>query len=87
MSHQTFTIFSIRRLNPFKGVLQVVLGDKARALSANGKVWEIQVLSDKLRGLRTNPPWSPTTFAGEHPNCCCYPGCGILPAIAWCNWR
>jgi hypothetical protein len=56
MNHQTFNAFSIRRLNPFRGVLQVLLGDSARALSGNGRVWEIQVLSDKPRGLWANMP-------------------------------
>jgi hypothetical protein len=59
--HQIQT-FSIRQLNPFRGVLQVVLCDKARALSANGLVWEIQVLSDKPQGLWANVPFSEPQF-------------------------
>ncbi|MBV2092928.1 MAG: hypothetical protein KUF72_18765 [Candidatus Thiodiazotropha sp. (ex Ctena orbiculata)] len=48
--------FSIRRLNPFNGLLQVFELDAARALSANGLVWEIQVLSDSPKGLWANTP-------------------------------
>ncbi|MCG8016689.1 MAG: hypothetical protein JAY97_10775 [Candidatus Thiodiazotropha sp. 'RUGA'] len=48
--------FSIRRLNPFNGLLQVFELDAARALSANGQVWEIQVLSDSPQGLWANTP-------------------------------
>ncbi|MCG7989696.1 MAG: hypothetical protein JAY64_16660 [Candidatus Thiodiazotropha weberae] len=48
--------FSIRRLNPFNGLLQVFQLDAARALSANGQVWEIQVLSDSPQGLWANTP-------------------------------
>ncbi|MEJ2692720.1 MAG: hypothetical protein P8166_06565 [Candidatus Thiodiazotropha sp.] len=62
MNHQTFTAFSIRRLNPFRGVLQVLLGDRARALSGNGRVWEIQVLSDKPRGLWASMPIHESLF-------------------------
>ncbi|MES9851775.1 MAG: hypothetical protein ABW170_08085 [Candidatus Thiodiazotropha sp. L084R] len=49
--------FSIRRLNPFNGLLQVYQLDSARALSANGQVWEIQVLSDTPQGLWANTPF------------------------------
>ncbi|MES9942679.1 MAG: hypothetical protein ABW104_07040 [Candidatus Thiodiazotropha sp. 6PLUC2] len=48
--------FSIRRLNPFNGLLQVYQQDSARALSANGVVWEIQVLSETPQGLWANTP-------------------------------
>jgi hypothetical protein len=48
--------FSIRRLNPFNGLMQVYQQDSARALSANGKVWEIQVLSNTPQGLWANTP-------------------------------
>ena len=48
--------FSIRRLNPFNGLLQVFQLDAARALSANGQVWEIQVLSNSPQGLWANTP-------------------------------
>lgn len=52
--------FSIRRLNPFNGTLQVVATTNARALSSNGLNWELQVLSDKPQGLWANIP-----FAGQ----------------------
>ncbi|MEJ2592139.1 MAG: hypothetical protein P8178_12200 [Candidatus Thiodiazotropha sp.] len=50
--------FSMRRLNPFNGMLQVFLHGSARALSGNGLVWEIQVLSDTPQGLWANTPFS-----------------------------
>lgn len=50
--------FSMRRLNPFNGTLQVFLHGSARALSGNGLVWEIQVLSDTPQGLWANTPFS-----------------------------
>jgi hypothetical protein len=53
-----FNSFSIRRLNPFNGVLQVYQHKTARALSGNGLVWEIQVLSDTPQGLWANTPLS-----------------------------
>ena len=36
-------LYSIRRLNPFRGTLQIVELDNARALSADGMNWELQV--------------------------------------------
>ncbi len=54
--------FSIRQLNPFRGLLQVFLSEHARALSANGRVWEIQVLSDRPQGLWANTPFSGRQF-------------------------
>lgn len=52
--------FSLRRLNPFNGTLQVFTTDNARALSNNGLRWEIQILSDTPQGLWANIP-----FAGQ----------------------
>ncbi len=54
--------FSIRRLNPFNGVLQVVATADARALSNNGQSWEIQVLSDSPQGLWANIPYAGQQF-------------------------
>ncbi len=48
--------YGLRRLNPFNGVLQVYQHARARALSANGQVWEIQVLSESPQGLWANTP-------------------------------
>ncbi|MBT3062147.1 MAG: hypothetical protein AB2724_16965 [Candidatus Thiodiazotropha sp.] len=62
MVSQDYRRFSIRRLNPFNGVLQVLRGDSARALSSNGVVWEIQVLSDTPQGLWANMPFSGKEF-------------------------
>ncbi|MCU7844534.1 MAG: hypothetical protein KZQ93_11910 [Candidatus Thiodiazotropha sp. (ex Monitilora ramsayi)] len=58
MEQVSNSAFSIRRLNPFNGVLQIYQLDSARALSANGQVWEIQVLSDTPQGLWANMPYS-----------------------------
>ncbi|MCU7810361.1 MAG: hypothetical protein KZQ77_03885 [Candidatus Thiodiazotropha sp. (ex Notomyrtea botanica)] len=62
MEQVSISAFSIRRLNPFNGVLQVFQNDTARALSSNGTVWEIQVLSDKPQGLWANMPFSGQQF-------------------------
>ena len=35
--------YAIRRLNPFRGVMQVIEAEEGRALSCNGVVWEILV--------------------------------------------
>lgn len=35
--------YAIRRVNPFRGVMQVVEAEEGRALSCNGMVWEILV--------------------------------------------
>ena len=60
MSYPSENAFSIRRLNPFNGVLQLFTTAHARALSSNGLKWEIQVLSDRPQGLWANIP-----FAGQ----------------------
>jgi hypothetical protein len=62
MNQQTAKAFAIRQLNPFRGVLQVFLNDSARAMSGNGQVWEIQVLSDTPQGLWANTPYSGRQF-------------------------
>ncbi len=58
MSHPTDAAFSIRRLNPLNGVLQIFQTQDARALSDTGISWEIQVLSDTPQGLWANTPFS-----------------------------
>ncbi|MEW8507012.1 MAG: hypothetical protein AB2598_09920 [Candidatus Thiodiazotropha sp.] len=62
MVNQAFNRFSVRRLNPFNGILQVFSGENGRALSSNGVVWEIQVLSDTPQGLWANTPFSGKQF-------------------------
>ena len=42
----TFDRYAVRRLNPFAGVVQVLAGDNARAISLDGRGWEIQVLAE-----------------------------------------
>lgn len=39
--------FAVRRVNPFDGVLQVVETHNARAYSPNGRIWQIQVLTQR----------------------------------------
>ena len=58
MQPESNSAFSIRRLNPFNGLLHVYQLDSARALSAEGRIWEIQVLSDTPQGLWANMPFS-----------------------------
>ncbi|MES9968814.1 MAG: hypothetical protein ABW092_02195 [Candidatus Thiodiazotropha sp.] len=62
MTNSEFSAFSIRRLNPFNGVLQIFSAANARALSSNGVIWEIQVLSDTPQGLWANMPFSGKQF-------------------------
>lgn len=35
--------YAIRRVNPFRGVMQIIESEEGRALSCNGIVWEILV--------------------------------------------
>jgi hypothetical protein len=58
MTPLTPRAFSLRRLNPFNGLLQVLQTSSARALSDTGLRWEIQVLSDRPQGLWANIPFS-----------------------------
>jgi hypothetical protein len=52
--------YAVRRLNPFRGVVQVVANPDARALSDDGERWEIQVLAAQpehtWRSGNRNPP-------------------------------
>jgi hypothetical protein len=43
--------YAVRRANPFMGVTQVVATPDARALSANGVLWELQVLAERPETL------------------------------------
>jgi hypothetical protein len=47
----TFAHYSVRRLNPFGGIAQVIAGDVARAISLDGARWEIQVLAEAPNDL------------------------------------
>mgnify|MGYP001813741748 CR=1 FL=1 len=42
--------YAIRRVNPFLGVLQIIETDGGRAVSANGVVWDIEVLAQRVGG-------------------------------------
>lgn len=39
--------YAIRRVNPFLGVLQIIKNRSGRAISANGKVWDIEVNAEE----------------------------------------
>ena len=41
--HEAVRSYAIRRVNPFRGVMQVIEAEEGRALSCNGVVWEILV--------------------------------------------
>ena len=43
----SFSCYSIRRLNPFLGVLQIVATEGSRAISPDGIDWEIQILAER----------------------------------------
>lgn len=43
--------YAVRRANPFMGVTHVLATPDARALSANGVLWELQVLADRPETL------------------------------------
>lgn len=47
-----FSCFSVRRLNPFLGVVQIVQTSDSRAISVSGIDWEIQILAE-----RPNDTW------------------------------
>ena len=42
--------YAIRRVNPFLGVLQVIETEGGRVVSANGVVWDIEVLAKRSSG-------------------------------------
>lgn len=43
--------YAIRRVNPFRGVMQVIEAEEGRALSCNGVVWEILVRATQGNSL------------------------------------
>lgn len=43
MTEATATAYSIRQLSPFRGTVQILSADFARAVSADGRQWQIQV--------------------------------------------
>jgi hypothetical protein len=44
--HENVRAYAIRRVNPFLGVLQIIETLAGRAISANGIVWDIEVLTE-----------------------------------------
>lgn len=47
MSADALRCFAVRQVNPYAGLLQVVEAVDARAYSANGRVWQIQVIAER----------------------------------------
>lgn len=43
VEYEAVRSYAIRRVNPFRGVMQVIEAEQGRALSCNGVVWEILV--------------------------------------------
>ena len=43
--------YAVRRVNPFRGVMQVIKAEEGRALSCNGIVWEILVRATQGNSL------------------------------------
>jgi hypothetical protein len=54
--------YSIRRLSPFQGVLQVVKMSEARALSVDGRNWHIQVRCEIRRPRWGGDPNNVTVY-------------------------
>ena len=52
--------YSLRRVNPFRGVAAVVKTESARAISLDGKHWQVQVLAHAPRGLWANAEYEET---------------------------
>lgn len=48
-------IYAKRLLNPYRGLLQVVASEQLRALSFDGRQWELQFLCD-MRKMKPNQP-------------------------------
>ena len=44
--------FSVKRLSPFQGTLQIIDGNEARAFTRNGMHWQIQIKHHLI-----NPKW------------------------------
>lgn len=54
--------YSMRRLSPFQGVLQVVKTPNARALSVDGRRWQVQVRCEIRRPRWGGSPQNVTTY-------------------------
>lgn len=57
--------YSTRRLNPFRGTIQIVSTEQARATSTDGVCWRIQIRRDIYK-----TPWSSLAIPEQHD--CCY---------------
>lgn len=56
----TVECYSLRRVNPFRGVVAVVKTGSGRAFSVDGVHWQIQVLAQSPRGLWANTEYEET---------------------------
>lgn len=52
--------YSLRRVNPFRGLVAVVRTESARAISVDGVHWQVQVLAHAPRGLWANTEYAET---------------------------
>lgn len=46
--------YAVRRVNPFRGVMQIIESSEGRAMSCNGIVWEIQVRATQVCSTRVS---------------------------------
>ena len=56
---QHYRCYGLRQLNPFRGVIQVLAGRDARAISSDGRFWEIQI-----QAPRPDDMWGTAPAAG-----------------------
>ncbi len=62
MSTPSFHHFAVRRLNPFRGTIQICASGEARALSTDGRHWEIQILAPRPDDMWGGaPPGTPAS--------------------------
>ncbi len=59
--HDSYSHYAVRRLNPFQGVIQVAGNDEARAISPNGREWEIQIRAERPDMWGAEPTGEPVT--------------------------
>ena len=50
-----FRCYSVRRLNPFLGMAQIVESTNSRAISLDGVDWDIQILAERPTTPRGAP--------------------------------
>lgn len=52
---EIFNCYSVRRLNPFLGVVQIVESNASRAICVDGINWEIQILTERPQDTWASP--------------------------------